>query len=126
MPELEFAQVECYLSSLLGKRVKVLGLAQLGDSANGKRVKGYGYGTPVQVDYQADHEMHRAVLHTISPGPFGHEHKADRAQILLWESRAFNLLPRHVRSLDVGGFQSGGNLDFPGQGGGVLPVDGVY
>jgi hypothetical protein len=35
---------------------------------------------------------------------------ADRAQILLWEYQAFNRLPSHVRSLDVGGFQSDGSI----------------
>ena len=46
----------------------------------------------------------------MTPGPFGHEHMADRAQELLWENQAFNHLPRHVRSLDVCGFQPGGRL----------------
>jgi hypothetical protein len=35
---------------------------------------------------------------------------ADRAQVLLWEYGAFNRLPRHVRSLDVGGFTRSGDL----------------
>lgn len=35
---------------------------------------------------------------------------ADRAHILLWSHTAFNRLPRHVRSLDVGGFSSDGSL----------------
>ena len=44
------------------------------------------------------------------PGPFGHEHMADRAQVLLWSNQAFRRLPRHVRSLDVGGFRSDGTM----------------
>jgi hypothetical protein len=44
------------------------------------------------------------------PGPFGHEHMADRAQVLLWSNHAFSNLPRHVRSFDVGGFRSDGTL----------------
>jgi aminoglycoside phosphotransferase (APT) family kinase protein len=35
---------------------------------------------------------------------------ADRAHILLWSHQAFNRLARHVRSLDVGGFQPHGSL----------------
>jgi Phosphotransferase enzyme family len=42
----------------------------------------------------------------MSPGPFGHEHMADRAQVLLWEYGAFNRLPQHVRAMDVGAFTS--------------------
>ena len=35
---------------------------------------------------------------------------ADRAQILLWSHAAYNQLPRHVHSLDVGGFSKDGAL----------------
>lgn len=73
--------------------------------------KSYWYGTPVRVDYEtADQKRRSAVIHTISPGPFGHEHMADRAQILLWQHKTFNLLPRHVRALDIAGFDAGERL----------------
>ena len=49
-------------------------------------------------------------MHTMSPGPFGHEHTADRAHTLIWSNHAFNRLPRHVRSLDVGGIERNGDL----------------
>lgn len=111
MPELKTEQIVRYLESLLGAPVTVLDVVVLGRSPERKALKGYGYGTPVRIDYQlAGQQPRRAVLHTISPGPFGHEHMADRAQILLWENGAFNRLPRHVRSLDVGGFQSDGTI----------------
>ena len=111
MAELKAQTVERYLRSLLEKPVTVLGLAALGDEPKDKAVKGYGYGTPVRVDYQpAGEQRETAVIHTMGPGPFGHEHMADRAQILLWSHRAFNRLPRHVRSFDVGGFQSDGSV----------------
>jgi hypothetical protein len=111
MPELKTEQLARYMSSLLGEQVRLLDVVVLGHSPEQKTLKGYGYGTPVRVDYElADHQRHSAVLHTISPGPFGHEHMSDRADILLWEHQAFNRLPRHVRSLDVGGFQSDGSI----------------
>jgi hypothetical protein len=111
MPELKTEQLARYLSSVTGEQVKLLDVAVLGDSPEHKSLKGYGYGTPVRVDYELpDHRRRSAVLHTISPGAFGHEHMADRAQILLWEHQAFNRLPRHVRSLDVGGFQADGSI----------------
>lgn len=111
MPELKTEQLVRYMSSLLGEQVRLLDVVVLGHSPEQKTLKGYGYGTPVRVDYElADHQRHSAVLHTISPGPFGHEHMSDRADILLWEHQAFNRLPRHVRSLDVGGFQSDGSI----------------
>jgi hypothetical protein len=96
---------------LLGEKATILNVLVLGQSTEGKSLKGYGYGTPVRINYElADHQRRTAVLPTISPGPFSHEHMSDRAQILLWEHQAFNRLPRHVRSLDVGGFRSDGSI----------------
>jgi hypothetical protein len=46
----------------------------------------------------------------MAPGPFGHEHLEDRAQVLLFEHRVFNRLPRHARCLDVGGIERHGRL----------------
>jgi hypothetical protein len=112
MPELNRQKLEQYLSSVMGTQVAVLGFATLGEPHEGKDVKGYGYGTPVRVDYRiaGQTSCRSAVVHTISPGQFGHEHMADRAQELLWEHHAFNHLPRHVHSLDVGAFCSDGRL----------------
>jgi len=115
-----FAQekIQAYLSDLFGRRVTVLGVSRLDRlstealiDASSSEGKGYGYGVPLRVDYKTEGSVHEsAVLHTITPGPFGHEHMADRAQELLWEHRAFNSLPRHVRSLDVAGIGRNGDL----------------
>ena len=102
-------EIQPYLQSLLGAPVTVLHLEVLGER-QGKEVKGYGYGIPVKVEFQVGNEHRTAVFHTMAPGRFGHEHMADRAQEMLWEYQAFNRLPRHVRSLDVCGFQSDGGL----------------
>lgn len=103
--------VEHYLSRLLKQPVKVHALTRLGSEPEETGNKGYGYGTPVRIDYEtAGGKQRRAVLHTVGTGGFGHEHMADRAQILLWQNRAFNRLPRHIRALDAGGFDSTGNL----------------
>lgn len=111
MPDLKKEEVERYLESVLGAPVRVLQMTILGGGAQSRDVKGYGYGVPVKVDYRtAGGDCRTAVLHTMTPGPFGHEHMADRARELLWEHQAFNRLPRHVRSLDVCGFEPGGRL----------------
>jgi streptomycin 6-kinase len=105
---MKLRQIEQYLCSLLQERITVRSLTTLGHAPDETHDKGYGYGTPVRVEYEtADQKLRSAVIHTISAGPFGHEHMADRAQILLWEHKAFNLLPRHVRALDVAGFDAG-------------------
>jgi aminoglycoside phosphotransferase (APT) family kinase protein len=85
-------------------RVTALGGGRQGD-------KGYGYGIPLRVDYEVQGTARRAVIETVRPGPFGHEHMADRAQSLLWAHRAFARLPRHVLSLDVGAVRANGELE---------------
>jgi hypothetical protein len=105
--KLSRSEVERYLRSVIGPPVHIRSLQVLGESKE-KGIKGYGYGTPVLIDFEAEGKSQRAVLHTISAGPFGHEHMADRAQMLLWDHSAFNKLPRHVRSIDAGAFRRDG------------------
>ena len=108
MPALSTDQLECYLRSITGPSARIVRAKVLGESEK-EGIKGYGYGSPVLIDYEIDGKQQRAVLHTISPGPFGHEHMADRAQILLWEHKSFNGLPRHIRSIDIGAFRRDGS-----------------
>ncbi len=111
MPDLKREEVQRYLQSVVGAPVTVVEMAILGGERENQDVKGYGYGVPLKVDFRLHNgEARTVVLHTMTPGPFGHEHMADRAQELLWEHQAFNRLPRHVRSLDVCGFQPDGGL----------------
>jgi len=110
VPNLNPEEIERYLQSVLGAHATVLGMTALGGPESSKDIKSHGYGIPVKVDYQIDGERRTAVLHTISPGRFGHEHMADRARELIWGHQAFNHLARHVRSLDLCGFERGGHL----------------
>src|SRR5579863_5170099 len=108
--------VEAYLCRVLQERVTVRHLELLGERHGKTDAKGYGYGTPVRVDYRtASGPSRSAVIHTIGAAPFGHEHMSDRAQILLWQHRAFNCLPRHIHALDVAGFDSAGGLTSVGR-----------
>jgi len=106
---LQIEKLERYLKSLWGKDIVIEAVTPLGSPASS--IKACGYGTPLKVDYKIPGRAKQsAVLHTMSPGAFGHEHMADRARILLWSHHAFNRLPRHVRSFDVGGFERDGSL----------------
>ena len=96
-----------YLARLHAGEVRTVRLSPLGGAQGDKR---YGYGVPLRIDYELDGEPRRAVLETVRPGAFGHEHMADRAQLLLWAHRAFGSLPRHARSLDVGALRANGEL----------------
>jgi hypothetical protein len=109
--DLKREEVEAYLQGLFSAPAKVCSMTVLGSDRGAKDIKSYGYGTPVKVEYQfGGSERRAAVLHTMQPGRFGHEHMADRARELIWDHQAFNHLPRHVGSLDVGGFQGDGQL----------------
>jgi len=95
------AAIERYLSDVFGEPVQCAGATLLGQSTETDEEKPYGYGVPVKIDFTVRGEQRSAVLHTMNPNAFGHEHMADRAAILLWSRDAFNTLPRHVRSFSV-------------------------
>ena len=102
------AAVQAYLRTVLGRPIGAVRVTPLGGGRQGD--KGYGYGVPLRVDYEADGAPARAVIESVRPGPFGHEHMADRARDLLWANDAFRRLPRHVRPLDVGAVRTTGDL----------------
>lgn len=102
------AAVAAYLRIVHRAEVGDVRITPLGGGRQGD--KGYGYGIPLRVDYRLAGEPRRAVLESVRPGPFGHEHMADRAQQLLWAHDAFGRLPKHVRSLDVGAVRETGEL----------------
>lgn len=110
MVQIDERNVRTYLETRFGGPVRITGISVLGQEPGAADLKGYGYGVPVKVEYELSGQRRSAVLETVTPGPFGHEHMSDRAQILLWSHTAFNRLPRHVRSLDVGGFFEDGTL----------------
>ena len=102
------AAIAAYLARVHGTGVEAVRVTPLGGGRQGD--KGYGYGIPLRIDYELRGEPRRAVVESVRPGPFGHEHMADRAQSLLWAHHAFGMLPRHVRSLDVGAVRATGEL----------------
>ncbi len=102
--------LEDYLSSVFGTRASLISVRELGAEKSEKELKGFGYGRPYLIEFKIDDEVKRLVLGTVKPSSFGHEHFADRAQILLWQHSAFNKLPKHVKSIDVGAFTKDGKL----------------
>jgi len=110
--DLKREAVEAYLRSLEGEDAELVGMKRLGETVpTTEDVKGFGYGSPVLLEYRAGGETRSAVLSTmrVQEG-FGHDHFSDRAQVLLWQHSAFGGLPKHARSMDVGYFSSQGDL----------------
>jgi tRNA A-37 threonylcarbamoyl transferase component Bud32 len=107
MMELNVDLLEKYLSSVYKAKVQVLRFFPLGKeekAESGKNLKGFGYGVPYVIEFMVKGETKRVVLETMRHEGFGHDFFSDRAGILLWQHSAFNKLPRHARSIDVGAF----------------------
>jgi hypothetical protein len=110
MPPISVQAVTEYLQSLYEKPVRLISLTRHGAQEEGDDLKGFGYGSPLFLEYEVGSERMRSVLETMAPSAYGHDHFSDRAQAVLWEHSAFNNLPRHVRSIDSGAFLDTGKM----------------
>ncbi len=99
-----------YLSSLYERPVRIISVTGHGAQEEGDDLKGFGYGSPLFLEYEVAGGEKKSVLETMAPSPYGHDHFSDRAQAVLWEHASFNNLPRHVRSLDSGAFLESGAM----------------
>ena len=106
-------KVKSYLETVLKGPVSELRTSVLGDGPESQ--KGFGYGKPLLLEFQHGGIERKLVLETMPAGAFGHEHFADRAQIMLWKFPASSQLPKHAHSIDVGAFAKDGNLLHLGQ-----------
>jgi hypothetical protein len=104
MPTLKKQSLERYLRGRFGPTAALLTYGVIGKESSQGTCKQYGYGSPVKLTFQIGRAVRSAVLETMKPGPFGHEHPADRAQAILWDYDSYGQLPRHVKALDVGAF----------------------
>ncbi len=105
-----------YLSEVYNTEVEVLRVWRLGEKPEDSGdLKGFGYGFPYVIEFKLNGKTTRAVLETMRPGGFGHDHFSDRAQNILWQNSAFNKLPKHVRSVDAGAFENGKRLKSVGK-----------
>ncbi|MBI3356215.1 MAG: phosphotransferase [Nitrospirae bacterium] len=106
MPTLSKQALERYLRTRFSPEATLLSYGVIGKASSKGVQKRYGYGTPVKLTFRVGRSVRSAVLETMKPGPFGHEHMADRAQAMLWDYESYGRLPRHVKALDVGAFDS--------------------
>jgi hypothetical protein len=104
MPIVNKQSLGRYLQSRFGPEAKLLSCKVIGKASSKGEQKRYGYGIPVKLTFRLGSRLQSAVLETMKPGPFGHEHMADRAQAMLWDHESYGRLPRHVKALDVGAF----------------------
>ncbi|MCA9521377.1 MAG: phosphotransferase [Myxococcales bacterium] len=95
--------IERYLTRIGFVKPRVLSLQPLGQDAQEGR-KDYGYGRPLRVTVRSDAGERTLVLRTMSPDPFGHDRRADRADAMVLSFDTFNDLPHHIRALHLGAF----------------------
>lgn len=110
MPLLRRDLIAQYVRSRFGPSAELVSFGPIGQETSGEQLKGYGYGAPIRLTIRIGRVQRRVVLGTMKPGPFGHEHRADRAQALLWDFDSYGRLPKHVRAVDVGAFTADGRL----------------
>lgn len=110
MPVLNKSALETYLKARFGPTTQLCRYGPIGKETSGSRYKQYGYGAPVRLTFEVNGKTRQVVLGTMSPGPFGHEHPADRAQAMLWDYDSYGRLPGHIVALDVGAFTEDGEL----------------
>jgi hypothetical protein len=102
--------VAAYLESLYSKPVYLISMTGEDHEQAGRDLKAFGYGSPVFLEFEVAGELKKAVLETMAPSSFGHDHFSDRAQAVLWERSAFNNLPKHVRAIDSGAILDSGRM----------------
>jgi len=110
--DLKRENLEAYLRSLYGEELELLSTRKMGETIpTTEDVKGFGYGSPLLVEYKIGDSRGSAVISTMRvQHGFGHDHFSDRARILIWQNSTFSKLPKHVPSLDVGYFANDGRL----------------
>ncbi|MGQ9468381.1 MAG: aminoglycoside phosphotransferase family protein [Nitrososphaerales archaeon] len=112
MIRIDSKKIQDYLSSVFKDEVTINYIGELCKEKvkKGKRLKAFGYGLPYLIEIDVKGKKKSLVLETLKRGGFGHEHFSDRAQIIIWQNSAFNKLPKHVKSYDVGAFTKEGKL----------------
>ncbi|HOV52739.1 MAG TPA: aminoglycoside phosphotransferase family protein, partial [Methanothrix sp.] len=83
--DLKRENLEAYLRSLYGEELKLLSMRKMGETIpTTEDVKGFGYGSPLLVEYKLREAPGSAVISTMrAQHGFGHDHFSDRARILI-------------------------------------------
>jgi len=111
MPDLKFKEVQRYLEGLFGPDVKLKKVGGMPSTGEKDKLKGFGYGEPILIEYELNGAVEKAVLGSArTDGGFGHDFLADRAHGVVLAQETFNKLPRHIHLLDSGAITRDGRL----------------
>ena len=82
MAVLKKHSIERYLRDQFGPKATLLTYGVIGKDSSQGTYKQSGYGTLVKLTFQVGRKIQSAVLETMKPGPFGHEHTEDRGEAI--------------------------------------------
>ncbi len=106
---IDWRSLERYLKDVAGHSARLMSVGGM-NLADGQGLKEFGYGQPLEVVYERDGEVRRAVLSTMRPDRFGHEFLWDRAGVIMFQYYAGNRMDKHVKSIGLGYIGAGGRL----------------
>lgn len=87
-------KLEDYLKERFGSEARLKKVERLGEGV---------HGTGFRVSFHHPEGEDHLVMKTLFPSRFGHDHYADRAQVLLLANANYNEMPKHVKAVDVVG-----------------------
>jgi len=94
--------VEDYLTALFQKKVKVEKIETLGKGSHGQSFR---------IEFTRDKTVERLILKTLRGDiGLGHDYPSDKASLFLLAKRSYNLLPRHVKAIDVATLKEDGSI----------------
>ncbi len=115
-PRAMHEQLAALLTPIEGREVTVLSVESVAADRSPSELKNIGYGVPLLVVYRAGDEERRVVLRTQSPNWFGHDRRADRADLALLAADTYGDQPRHIQVIDVGALTPDGFRSLRGAG----------
>jgi len=102
MIKIDKEKLRNYLSSVFGSDITIKSIEKLGE---GFHALGFLVDT-----VNKKGEEKRYVLKTLHDKGFGHEYPSDRANVFIRALMDYNLLPKHVKAINVGSIQQDGKL----------------
>ncbi len=68
------------------------------------------HGTGYKIKYDVKGNTKNVILRTLRPVDFSHDYASDRAKVFTLQHELSNSIPKHISSIDVGGYAEDGSL----------------
>jgi hypothetical protein len=99
-------EIKKYLETQFDSKTKIEYIGPLSEKQKTheghEELKEFGYGKNILVKTIINGKSRSYIMATLKEDIFGHEHFYDRAKSLLFAYSAYNELPKHVKSIDLG------------------------